>query len=158
MYVMRRIREDEAPVVRELYRELVLESAERHPEDRIGISEGGLANMEEHFRRGASHPDVLCLVADDDGELIGFAEAEVTRGRKLPGAAGEIGSVWVRPGRDRAAVACRLAEEAVRRLRELGAGPIFHFSDIARPDPGPWEELGFERDVARYSLYGEGCS
>ena len=59
---IRRIGAEEAPVVRELYRAMVAEAAERHPDEGIGISERGLDNLETHFRVGAVHEDVLTLV------------------------------------------------------------------------------------------------
>jgi hypothetical protein len=45
MVEIRRMRVDEAPLVRQLVRTAIEELAERHPEDRIGISEGGLSNL-----------------------------------------------------------------------------------------------------------------
>jgi hypothetical protein len=45
--------------------------------------------------------------------------------------------------------------EAVRWLRDHGAGPIFHTEDAAHPELEPWESLGFEADVVRFSLYVE---
>ena len=152
--VVRRMRAEEAPVVRELYREMTREAAERFHEDCIGISERGLSNLETLFRVGAVHEDVMTLVADDNGELVGFALSEVTRGRSLPGVAGEVAEVWTRPNTE-ANARERLVREAVRLLRERGAGPIFHTDDAEHPDREPWERLGFEADVIRFSLYPE---
>ena len=151
MASIRRIRVDEAPAVRELYRESVLEAAERHPEDRLGISERGLDNLETQFRLGAAHEDVITLVAEDDGELIGFVLAEVERGRSLPGTAGQVAEVWTGPGREW--LREELVREAIRLLRERGAGPIFHTDDAKDPEREPWESLGFEPDGVRFSLY-----
>jgi len=148
---IRRIRVDEAPAVRELYRESVLEAAERHPEDRLGISERGLDNLETQFRLGAVHEDVITLVAEEDNKLVGFVLAEVTRGRSLPGVAGEVAELWIRPGYEQ--LREELARAAVALLRERGAGAIFHTDDAKRPQREPWESLGFEPDVVRFSLY-----
>ena len=154
MTTIRRIRVEEAPAVRELYREMTKELAARYPEDRIAISQQGLSNLETHFRLGAVHDDVVTLVAEQEGNLVGFALAELTRGRSLPGVAGEVAELWTRPGTDET-VRADLAREAVRVLRERGAGPIFHTDDAARPEREPWLSLGFEPDVVRFSLYPE---
>lgn len=149
MAEIRRIRLEEAPRVRELYRGAVQELTDRHPEDRIGISEQGLSNLETQFRLGSVHEDEATFVAEDDGELVGFVTASVSRGRSLPGVVGEIDELWaadddlLRP----------LAEAAVRWLAERGAGAIFHTEDAAHPEREPWESLGFEADVIRFSLY-----
>jgi predicted N-acetyltransferase YhbS len=151
MTTIRRIRVDEALAVRELYRESVREAAERHPEDRLEISEQGLDNLETHFRLGAVHEDVITLVAEDDGEFVGFVLAEVERGRSLPGAAGQVAELWTGPGRRQ--LREELVREAIRLLRERGAGPIFHTDDAKDPEREPWESLGFAPDVVRFSLY-----
>jgi hypothetical protein len=146
---IRRIRVDEAPVVRELYRAAVHALADRHPEDGIGISEQGLWNLETQFRLGAVHEDEATFVAAEYGELVGFVTASVTRGRALPGVVGEVGELWAADGD----LGRRLAETAVRWLTERGAGAIFHTEDVAHPDREPWESLGFEADVVRFSRY-----
>jgi ribosomal protein S18 acetylase RimI-like enzyme len=152
MTTIRRMRVDEAPVLRQLTKEGVARLAARYPEDRIGISEAGLDNLETHYRLGAGHPDLITLVAEDRGEIVGFVDAEVTRDRSLPGSGGEIGDLYVKEEAG-AEVGESLVREAVRLLRERGAGPIFHTEDAAHPEREPWEPLGFEADVVRYSLY-----
>jgi predicted N-acetyltransferase YhbS len=151
MATIRRMRVEEAPAVRELYRQALLEDADRHPDDRVGISEQGLDNLETHFRVGAVHEDVITLVAEENEELVAFVLAEVTRGRSLPGVAGEVAELWVRAGGE--GLRGELVREAVRMLRERGAGPIFHSDDARHPEREPWERLGFVPDVVRYSLY-----
>jgi hypothetical protein len=151
---VRRIRVDEARTLRELTRALTLGLARRFPEDRIGISEEGLDNLETYYRLGARHQDVLVLVAEDDGEIAGFVDAVVSRSGGLPGVAGEVGDLWVRPDAP-AVTAEALVAGAVRELRARGAGPIFHLDDATRPAREPWESLGFELDVVRFSLYAE---
>lgn len=152
MIEIRRIREEEAPSLRALYRELVYDDAEEHPEDSVGISERGLDNMQEHFRLAATHADVFCLVASNGDAIVGFADAHVKGSATLPGLVGTIENVWVRAEVRGSDVARRLAEGTISQLRGLGAGTILHYADIRYPEP-LFEELGFERDVARYSLY-----
>jgi Acetyltransferase (GNAT) family len=154
MTTIRRMRLAEAPVLRELTKEGVAREAARYPEDQIGISEAGLDNLETHYRVGAAHPDLITLVAEEGGEIVGFVDAEITRDRSLPGVSGEIGDLYVT---EEAAdeVAKALVGEAVRLLRERGAGAIFHTEDADRPDREPWASLGFTADVVRLSLYGD---
>jgi GNAT superfamily N-acetyltransferase len=129
------------------------EDAEQHPEDQVGISEEGLANLETQLRLGAVHEDELALVAIDGDELIGFTTAWLTRGRATPGVRGEIDWLWARPGASRHEVARRLGEEAVRWLFQRGAGAVFKMDDIDHPRRDLWESLGFEGDVIRFSRY-----
>lgn len=154
MTTIRRMRLAEAPVLRELTKEGVAREAARYPEDQIGISEAGLDNLETHYRVGAAHPDLITLVAEEGGEIVGFVDAEITRDRSLPGVSGEIGDLYVteEAGDE---VAKALVGEAVRLLRERGAGAIFHTEDADRPEREPWESLGFTADVVRLSLYGD---
>ena len=153
MTTIRRIEVAEAPLVRALYAEAGAEAAEKHPDDNIAISAAGLDNLETSFRVGAVHQDVVTLVAEEDGELVGYVNAEITRSGSLPGLAGEIHELWTRAGN--AEARRELAEEALRELRERGAGPIFHYEDVDHPDREPWTDLGFVPDTVRYALYRE---
>jgi hypothetical protein len=157
MTTIRRIRVDEAPTVRGLYARMVDGEARKYPEDRIAISERGLDNFETYFRLGAAHQDLFTLVAEEDETIVGFVLAEVTRSPGLPGLAGEILELSTLPGADET-LAADLVEEAVRQLRDRGVGPIFHYEDASHPERRPWESLGFEADVVRFSLYANGTS
>lgn len=152
--MIRRMRVGEAPALRELTKDGIARLAADHPEDRIGISGRGLDNLETHYRLGAVHQDVITLVAENGGEMVGFLVAEITHGRSLPCVCGEIGDLYLAEtaGPD---VAEALAREAVKLLRERGAGVIVHTEDAARPEREPWESLGFEADVVRFSLYDD---
>jgi ribosomal protein S18 acetylase RimI-like enzyme len=153
MVDIRRIRVNEAPLVRELVRAATEELAKRYPDDEIGISEHGLSNLETQFRLGAVHEDELTLVAAEAEEVLGFVCAWITRGRATPGVAGEIDWLWVQPGPTRADIERRLAGAAVRELRARGAGPIFRMEDTEHPILDLWEGLGFVGDVTRYARY-----
>ena len=149
---IRRISAAEAPRVRELYGALTTELARRHPEDEIGISEQGLSNMETQFRVGAVHQDVLTLVAEVDANFVGLGTGEITRSGFLPGTSAEVGT-WVLE--DHAALEPELARATVSWARERGARVIVHYDDAQHPNRGVWEELGFELDTVRFSLYTE---
>jgi ribosomal protein S18 acetylase RimI-like enzyme len=153
MTTIRRMRVDEASLLRHLTAGGVAREAAAHPEDRIGISEQGLDNLETHYRLGAVHPDQFTLVAEEEGgEIVGFVDAEIVHGRSLPGVAGEIGDLYLAESAG-PEVAEALARAAVERLRERGARVITHTEDATRPERDPWESLGFEADVLRFSLY-----
>jgi hypothetical protein len=154
MTTIRRMRVDESPVLRQLTKEGIAREAAAHPEDRIGISEAGLDNLETHYRLGAVHPDLITLVAETDGAIVGFLDAEITHGRSLPGVSGEIGDLYLAEGVS-PEVAEALAREAVKQLRDRGVRAIFHTEDAARPEREPWESLDFEADVVRFSLYDD---
>ncbi len=90
MAEIRRIRVDEAARVRDLYRAAVQQLADRYPEDRIGISQQGLSNLETQFRLGAVHEDEATFVADEGGELVGFVTAWICRRIPLQVVDGEV--------------------------------------------------------------------
>jgi hypothetical protein len=154
MTTIRRMRVEEGSLLRRLTKEGIARAAAAHPEDRIGISEAGLDNLETHYRVGAAHPDLFTLVAEADGAIIGFVDAEIVRGRSLPGVSGEIGDLYLDKGVT-PDVAEALARKAVKLLRERGARVIIHTEDAERPEREPWESLGFEADVVRFSLYDD---
>jgi hypothetical protein len=145
---IRRIRAEEAPLVRELYRACVQELADWYLEDRMGISDQGLSNVETQFRLGAVHDDEATFVAEEGGELVGFVCASVTRGRVLPGVAGEIHKLCASAELERA-----LVEVAVGWLSERDARPIFYLEDATHPQGEPWQSLGFDVDMVRFSKY-----
>ena len=155
MAEIRRIRAQEAPLVRELVRVATDELAQRYPDDHIGISERGLSNLETQFRIGAVHEDEFTAVAVEGGELVGFASAFITRGRATPGIAGEIDWLWTRPDSKRTDIERDLAQHAIDWLRQSGAGPIFKMDDAQHPSRDLWESLGFVADVIRFSKYEE---
>ena len=153
MVEIRRIRTNEAARVRELVRMATEELAKRYPEDKVGISEQGLGNLETQFRLGAVHEDEVTLVAVEKEGIAGFVAAWIDRGRATPGVGGEIDWLWAHPGPTRGDIERQLAEAAVRWLRDAGAGPIFHLEDAEHPNRALWEGLGFVGDVTRFSLY-----
>jgi hypothetical protein len=153
MVEIRRIRVDEAALVRELVRAATEEEDQRHPEDRVGISEQGLANLETQFRVGAVHEDEVTLVGAEGDDILGFVCASITRGRATPGLGGEIDWLWARPGPMREQLERQLGSEAVSWLFQQGAGAIVKMDDIRHPKRDLWETLGFEGDVIRFSRY-----
>jgi predicted N-acetyltransferase YhbS len=154
MTTVRRARVDDAPLLRQLTKDVVNREAAKYPEDRIGISERGLDNLETRYRLGAVHQDLITLVAERNGEIVGTVDAEVLRNRGLPGVAGEIVDLQLAEGAG-VEVAEELARKAVELLHEAGARVIHHAEDAGRPEREPWESLGFVADTIRYALYSD---
>lgn len=117
----------------------------------------GRANITAHLTLSASHTDVACFVAEEDGELVGFVVAELISGTTLPGRAGEVAELYVLPGRNRDPARERLANEAISWLRENGAGLLFvHRHRDEAPQERPlWRSLGFDNDMVRFSRYDD---
>ena len=155
MAEIRRLRIDEAPLVRQLVRLAIDDMARTYPEDDVGISERGLANLETQFGIGAVHEDELTAVAVDGDKIVGFVCAWITRGRATPGISGEIDWLWARPDSMRPEIERELASYAVSWLRERGARSIFKMDDIHHPRRELWESVGFVEDVIRFSIYDE---
>jgi hypothetical protein len=140
---IRRIRPDEAAAVAQLWFDMCAQD----PDPANHLQERSHAPIERALTAAAVHRDATCLVAERDGELVGFVTAAVLAHPVLLGTAGEVEELYG-PGVER-----ELAEAAVAWLQMCdGIGAIVHHTDIAGADP-LWTELGFERDVARYSLY-----
>jgi len=79
------------------------------PEDRAGIYPIGPA--------AATMPRTI--VAEEDGEIVGFATMVPSRDEDAPGF-GEISALYVDPDRWRGGVGRRLLEESRRHMREAG--------------------------------------
>lgn len=103
----------------------------------------------------AWHERQLCLVAVDDGRIIGFACASVSAGTGLlPGLLGEIESLYVTPQARGQGTSRALAEMAVRELRARGARVIHNLICIDDQDAQAfWRSIGFEPDMVCLSLY-----
>lgn len=141
---IRRIHITEAEQVAALW-----DHAGRETPDGGPLTDRGRATITGWLRAAASHPLVFCLVAEEDGELIGFRLARILLDELGPGWAGELQEHHGPPE-----VAAALAEEAVRRLRDAGCGVIT--AQVASDDAAQHEllsALAFERDVLRFSLY-----
>lgn len=151
---IRRIRVDEAAVVCDLVRQGVEELSREHPEDNVGISETGLRNFETAFRLSAVHDDETTFVATDGNRIVGFITGWLVRRAALPGVVGELDWLWVEPSARETGIERQLGEAAIGWLRERGAKTILVLEDARHPEREPWESLGFEADVIRYSLYG----
>ena len=139
---IRRIRLDEAELVARIY------ATEYAP----GIDARPIVDW---LSNCALHPKALCLLAEDEGQLVGFVIASQTDSPVMPGSAGEIEELHVRVDDRRGEVARALAEAAVSRLARRGVWMIR--VDVDR-DAAEWlraaySATGFGHDADRWSRY-----
>jgi len=81
------------------------------------------------------------LVADDDGELVGYvllSRASVVAGRQAPTPVLALAPLGVRPARQRQGVGSALVAEALRRARERGERAV-----LVLGDPAYYGRFGF---------------
>ncbi|MGZ4152397.1 MAG: N-acetyltransferase family protein, partial [Actinomycetota bacterium] len=103
------------------------------------------------YREALDHPDALLAVAEDDGQIVGMAYAEIhTPSRSSNERAIELSSVVVRADRRRAGVGRALVREVVRFSAERDV-PWVELKTFS-PNRGAmefWESLGFTPRVVQ---------
>lgn len=122
------------------------------------LTDRGRGLISRMLAMSAWHRNAFCLVALDGEQIIGFANGRVDIGDGLlPGAAGELESVYVVPEAHGRGVSVALAGAAVAHLRGLGAS-IIRTNVCAENDEARrfWQDLGFEADMVVLSLYEDG--
>jgi GNAT superfamily N-acetyltransferase len=119
------------------------------------LSERGRRNITRMLDIAAWHERQLCLVAVEDGRLVGFACASIDAGTGLlPGLAGEIDALYVTPDARGRGTSAALAQAAVAEVRARGAGTIHKLVCIEDDEAQVfWQAQGFERDMICLSLY-----
>lgn len=147
----------EAGAVRDLWNEMC-ELADSVVPGGWGIlSPGSLEQIRDNLERTPEHPDALCLVADDDHELVGFVTASVNRHPVMPGPGGEIEELHVRARPDHAHLRAELARQATEWLHERGVGVVWSRVDLDAPWTGDdiafWIGIGFDNDQTLLSRY-----
>jgi GNAT superfamily N-acetyltransferase len=149
MVEISRIKADEAEAVTRLWDDMARATPDGGP-----LTERGARNITRMLRASAVHPEVFCLVARDRSEIVGFTVGQLTRDPLLPGAGGEVHELYVVPAARGARVSRRLADEAVERLRRLGARVIWkHVCADDREAHEFWANRGFQGDTTRLALY-----
>jgi len=94
-------------------------------------------------------PSVSQLVADEDGELVGFITCGANRDEDAAPEVGEVRTMFVVSGRWRSGVGRALLDAGLDELRRLGysAATVWSFAGNARANAF-YEANGFGRDGA----------
>jgi len=97
------------------------------------------------------------LLAEEEGELVGYMTVGWSRDDDAPDVVGEVRTCFVRPDRWRSGVGTALMDEGLRRLRELGyeQATVWSFDRNERANAF-YERHGFRRDGAgrRTDIWG----
>jgi ribosomal protein S18 acetylase RimI-like enzyme len=101
------------------------------------------------FEELVANPDLSVLVAEEEGEIIGYAGCGTSRDADTGPEVGEVRSMFVAPGRWRAGVGRALMGAAFDDLRERGYAQaiVWSFADNERANAF-YESFGFRRDGA----------
>ncbi|HEY7453366.1 MAG TPA: GNAT family N-acetyltransferase [Thermoleophilaceae bacterium] len=102
-----------------------------------------------HWQTVLADPAVSQLVADEDGDLVGFIACGANRDEDAVPEAGEVRTMFVVSRRWRAGVGRALLEAGLDELRRLGysEATLWSFAGNARANAF-YEAHGFERDGA----------
>ncbi len=155
MAEIRRIRDGEGEIVAALWDE----QARTEP-DGAPLSVRGRRNIARMLDIACWHERQLCLVAVEDGRIVGFVCASIDAGTGLlPGLTGEIDGLYVTSRARGAGISAALAREMVAELRSRGASTIHNLVCIENEQAQAfWQAQGFERDMVCMSLYERNAS
>jgi len=150
MALVRKMTESEARQILALWNENCLEAAGH------GLPDDESANVLRLLRQYASHRDAFCLVAEEQGQLVGFVTACLLAHPVMEGQIGEIEELYVRPLARQRGIGSALANQAVTLLRQQGASSIrTHVCADSPLAKSFWQHLGWEHCLAVFSLCGE---
>jgi ribosomal protein S18 acetylase RimI-like enzyme len=153
MAQIRPMHADEAERVRDLWMQACAEMGTPLPEK---SARQILANLQQY----PAHQDVLCLVVEEQGNLIGFLTCSVTGHPVEPGLSGEIEELQVQANLQQKALQAELVRQAVVHMQAQGATSIHTRIGIEEESPEEseqrafWQSLGWENDMTIYSIYG----
>jgi GNAT superfamily N-acetyltransferase len=147
---IRRINDGEGETVGHLWDRMCREIPDGGP-----LTDHGRRNLSRLLDVSAWHRDAFCLVAVEDGEIIGFVNGRLdVEDGLLPGQSGRIESLYVVPPSRGEGTSRALAEAAIAWLRDRGAHTLHYLScKDATDDHGFWQSLGFEPDMVCLSSY-----
>jgi ribosomal protein S18 acetylase RimI-like enzyme len=104
-----------------------------------------------------SHPQVCCFVAEQGTEVVGFVTASISSHPVMGGLAGTIEELYVQPASRRQSIGSQLAQAASSFLRQSGVGVLkAHTCIESETAKAFWVSLGWEADLATFSLYDPG--
>ncbi|MBZ4321596.1 GNAT family N-acetyltransferase [Streptomyces huiliensis] len=147
---IRRIHEDEGDAVGALWDRMCREAEHGGP-----LDAPARRNLSRMLAVSAWHRDAFCLVAVEEGRIVGFVNGRTDAGDGLlPGILGEIDALYVVPGQRARGAERALAEAAVGLLRDRGAATVRFLSPVGdRAEQRFWRELGFEPDLVCLSRH-----
>jgi ribosomal protein S18 acetylase RimI-like enzyme len=147
---IRKVAESEAGEVLAMWNENCVEAAGR------GLSDGESAHVLQILRQYASHGNAFCLVAEEQGQLVGFVTACLLAHPVMESQCGEIEELYVQPHGRRRGIGSALVNQAVALLRQQGASSIrTHVCADSPLAKSFWQHLGWEHCLAVFSLCGE---
>jgi len=150
MAQIRKMMESETGQVLALWNENCVEAAGR------SLSDSESASVLRLLRQYTSHRDAFCLVAEEQGQLVGFVTACLLAHPVMEGQIGEIEELYIQPHARRRGIGSALVNQAVALLRGQGASPIrTHVCADSPVAKSFWQHLGWEQCVAVFSLCGE---
>jgi ribosomal protein S18 acetylase RimI-like enzyme len=148
MVQISKMRENETEKVLDLWNENCLEATNRN------LSDDEAEAISSALRQYASHEDAFCLTGEKDNKLVSFLTARITMHPILEGKAGEIEEFYVQPNVRHKGIGSALVSQAVYLLREKGASTIrVHACIDSKTAKDFWQSLGWENDLATFSLY-----
>jgi len=149
MVTIRDMNRDEAEAVLGLWR--------RHCREAFGgrdLTDDEAASTLTTLTRIPESDQAFCLVAQDGGELVGFAMGHVMGHPVMRGLAGELEDAYVVPEARRRGIGRVLVGRAVAWLRSHGAGTIrVHICADNTATQEAFRRMGWENDFATFSLY-----
>jgi hypothetical protein len=155
MAQIRRMQESEAERVRDLWLQMCAEAGTPLPERSAQLI---LSNLKQY----SAHPNVLCLVVEEQGSLIGFLTCTMTGHPIAPGLSGEIEELYVQSGTPQEqALLTELVRQAVVFMQAQGARSIHTHIGIGEESSDEpeqrafWQSLGWVNDMTIYSIYSD---
>ncbi|MDG4860817.1 GNAT family N-acetyltransferase [Streptomyces sp. T-3] len=152
---IRRIEEHEGPEVAVLWNRMAQEIPDGGP-----LPSGGEERIGRMLASCAWHHLAFCLVAVEDGRIVGYTNGAIDQGDGLlPPLEGEIECLYVVPEWRGRGIGQRLARAAVAHLWRSGVRSIGVYACLDAPEvQGYWRKLGFEAESVFMALYEEGAS
>ncbi|MDA0790337.1 MAG: GNAT family N-acetyltransferase [Proteobacteria bacterium] len=117
-------------------------------EDGWHLTEMARRRVMDNLRRTVDHAEAFCIVADLDGQVVGFVTGSRSGHPVMPGHAGEIEELHVRRTYRRRKIGSDLIRSAIRNLDSMGVTTIrlSYPNDQANRLKPFYERLGFDCD------------